>query len=299
MKTIQKLPLDKIYSILPDEVRQNRKLLSFKNGVGVAVGVSSYLFKQMKLASNPFILEDYRMGMIVRGSLHGFINLCEHRMQAGTIVFITPGTIVEPIDVSDDFLLEGVGLSADKFILAHGGRLPELFNGQIRDGRVMVSESEASMIDRMMRLLHDVMEENAPDGVTYSVVSALTHYYDMLFRSHSPSPAPSHTRELFRRFLRLVNLHGSTEHRLQFYADELCITPRYLGTVVLDMSGVGAKEWIDRAVIAKAKVLLRHTDRQTSQIADELNFPNASFFCKYFKRITGMSPMQYRKGQDG
>ena len=86
--------------------------------------------------------------------------------------------------------------------------------------------------------------------------------------------------------------------RLAFYAEKLCITSRYLGTVILNESGVGAKEWIDRAVISTAKVLLRHSDKQTTQIADELNFPNASFFCKYFKRLTRLTPQQYRKGED-
>lgn len=66
--------------------------------------------------------------------------------------------------------------------------------------------------------------------------------------------------------------------------------------MVLSTSGVGAKEWIDRAVISTAKVLLRHSDKQTSEIADELNFPNVSFFCKYFKRLTGSTPLQYRMG---
>lgn len=95
-----------------------------------------------------------------------------------------------------------------------------------------------------------------------------------------------------------MNLYGQREHQLGFYADKLCITSRYLGTVILSESGVGAKEWIDRAIISAAKVQLRHSDRQTTQIADELNFPNVSFFCKYFKRLTGFTPQQYRKQKE-
>lgn len=60
-------------------------------------------------------------------------------------------------------------------------------------------------------------------------------------------------------------------------------------------SGVSAKEWIDRAIVAKAKVMLLHSDKQVAQIADELQFANASFFCKYFKRMVHMTPVQYRR----
>ena len=298
MRQLQRLPLDKIYKILPEDTRQNKKLLSYQDGMGVAIGIDGFLFRHLGMASSPFLVEDYRMGMVVRGQLRGIINLQEHTLQEGTIVFITPGTIVEPLEVSDDFLLEGMGLPADLFLMAHGGRLPELFNGRVKDGRRIVSFEERTILDRMLRLLHDLMgEDGTSKEVIYSLITTVTHYYDQLFHDRTSVPSPSHSNEIFNRFLRLVNLHGSKEHQLAFYADKLCITSRYLGTVVLATSGVGAKEWIDRAVISTAKVLLRHSDKQTSEIADELNFPNVSFFCKYFKRLTGSTPQQYRKGR--
>lgn len=297
MKQLQRLPLDKIYKILPEDTRQNKKLLSYQDGMGVALGIGGFLFRHLWMASSPFLVEDYRMGMVVRGQLRGIINLQEHTLQEGTIVFITPGTIVEPLEVSDDFLLEGMGLPADLFLMAHGGRLPELFNRQVKDGRRIVSFEERTILDRMLRLLHDLMgEDGTSKEVIYSLITTVTHYYDQLFHDRTSVSSPSHSNEIFNRFLRLVNLHGSKEHQLAFYAEKLCITSRYLGTVVLSTSGVGAKEWIDRAVISTAKVLLRHSDKQTSEIADELNFPNVSFFCKYFKRLTGSTPLQYRMG---
>lgn len=299
MKQLQRLPLEKIYNMLPEETKRNKNLLSFRNGLGVVIGIDGYFFRHVGMASSPFILEDYRLGMIVRGTLRGIVNLREYRMTEGTIVFITPGTIVEPLEVSDDFLIEGMGVPADQFLLAHGGKLPELFNGQVMDGRRIIACEERTFLDKMFRLLHDLTgEKSINKDVIYSMITTLTHYYDQLFHDRIASPAPTHSGEIFNRFLRLVNLHGSREHQLAFYADKLCITSRYLGTVVQTTSGVGAKEWIDRAIISRAKVLLRHSDKQSSQIADELNFPNASFFCKYFKRMTGLTPRQYRKGEN-
>lgn len=296
MKQLQRLPLDKIYKILPEDTRQNKKLLSYRDGMGVALGIGGFLFRHLGMTSSPFLVEDYRMEMVVRGQLRGIINLREYSMTEGTIAFVTPGTIVKPLEVSDDFLLEGMGLPADLFLMAHGGRLPELFNGQVKDGRRTVSFEERTILNRMLRLLHDLMgEDGTSKEVIYSLITMVTHYYDQLFHDRTSVSSPSHSNEIFNRFLRLVNLHGSKEHQLAFYAEKLCITSRYLGTVVLATSGVGAKEWIDRAIVSTAKVLLRHSDKQSSQIADELNFPNASFFCKYFKRMTGLTPHQYRK----
>ena len=74
----------------------------------------------------------------------------------------------------------------------------------------------------------------------------------------------------------------------------MCLTERYLGTVVRQASGVTAKQWLDRALEARIKVELRHSDKSLSQIAYEMNFSNPSFFSKYFKRLTGVSPAAFR-----
>lgn len=101
-------------------------------------------------------------------------------------------------------------------------------------------------------------------------------------------------KELFDTFIRLVNSHGKHERKLSFYADKMCITPRYLGISVKQASGITAKEWIDRAVMTHAKVMLKYSNKLVAEIAYELNFPSVSFFCKYFKLATGLTPQEYR-----
>lgn len=295
MKYPQKLPLDKIYDIVPPSVRENKKVVAYRGGIGVVVGITGAFFRHLGQSGTPYLLEDYRMGLVKRGALHGYINLREYVIPAGTIVFVTPGTIVEPIGTSDDFLLEGMGVPAEQFLMAHGGKLPDLFSGRMGDGRMALPEESAVILDRMLRLLHSlILCEDTSKNVINNVIAAISNYFDQLFLHCDSAPVASHSVELFNHFLQLVNQHGRREHRLSFYASELCISSRYLCTLVQSVSGVGAKEWIDRAIIAAAKVQLRHTDKQITQIADELNFPNPSFFCKYFKRLTGMTPLRYR-----
>ena len=106
----------------------------------------------------------------------------------------------------------------------------------------------------------------------------------------------SHATDIFNRFIQLVNGHVRQEHKLSYYADRMCITQRYLGSVVHEVSGATAKEWIDRALVTEAKVVLKHSDKSVAQIAEELNFPSPSFFSKYFRRLTGLTPAEYRLG---
>ena len=100
---------------------------------------------------------------------------------------------------------------------------------------------------------------------------------------------------IFNRFLQLVNDYCHNERHLSFYAGRICVTERYLSTVIRQTSGITAKEWIDRAVITAAKVMLKHSDMQIAEITERLNFSTPSFFCKYFKRLTGETPQEYRR----
>lgn len=295
MKKPVKLPIEKVFDKLPDDVKHAKDIVGFYQGIGVVMGIGSIFTPYQNGFPGPFLLEDYRMGMVRRGQIRGIINLREVCFTEGMMAFVTPGSIVEPIEVSDDFLLEGMGVPADKFLLAHGGHLPRIFNGEMSDGSRMALENERSLVDRMFGTLRCLLAEpEISHEIVFNMVATISNYYNMLFLREAPSAQSQHVDTIFSRFLRLVNLNCKREHRLAFYADKLCITERYLGTVVKQASGVGAKEWIDRALIFSAKVMLRHSDMQAARVADELCFPNASFFSKYFHRITGYTPSEYR-----
>jgi AraC-like DNA-binding protein len=100
---------------------------------------------------------------------------------------------------------------------------------------------------------------------------------------------------LVEKYLQLVQIHYKQQRELNFYADLLCLTPKHLSKVVRETSGTPANDWIDNYVTLEAKALLKSTNMTIQQISDELNFANQSFFGKYFKRLTGMSPNSYRR----
>ena len=102
---------------------------------------------------------------------------------------------------------------------------------------------------------------------------------------------------LVDNFVKLVRAHFKHHRGLDFYADKLSITPKYMSTVIKQISGKTAGNWIDDHVLLEAKALLKSTNMTILQISDELNFPSQSFFGKYFKRLTGVSPKESRRTQ--
>jgi YesN/AraC family two-component response regulator len=104
----------------------------------------------------------------------------------------------------------------------------------------------------------------------------------------------SHHELLVEKYLNLVQTHYKAERGLEFYANKLCVTPKHLSKVIKATSDKPANDWIDEHVALEAKALLKSTNMTVEQISDELNFPSQSFFGKYFKRVTGMSPREYK-----
>lgn len=105
----------------------------------------------------------------------------------------------------------------------------------------------------------------------------------------------SRKTEVFESFLKTVATHYKQQRSVTFYADKLYLTPKYLSCVIKEISGKSAGEWIDEQVILTAKALLKSSNMTIQEISVELNFANQSFFGKYFKQHTGISPKAYRK----
>ena len=100
---------------------------------------------------------------------------------------------------------------------------------------------------------------------------------------------------LFTQFIGLVEDNFRMERRVSWYAEQLGITPKYLSEMVKQVSKRTPNEWIDSYVLLEIRVLLKNTTKSMGEIADAVNFPNQSFFGKFFKERIGMSPSAYRK----
>lgn len=263
---------------------------------GMSIGIND-LFHKFMIEKEPVLVDDYRIGILQNGEADITINLTRHHLKAGMLAYVGSGSIVQVNSFTDDLQISGVAMQEDFLNMALHGRLPKSFNGGQRAHFAEASETEQGVITNLLATLWTVAHQPEHNRETvHSLVSAMLHYYDGIFNrvSASPNTPTSREREILDRFIRLVNDNCRDQRALAWYASRLCITERYLGSLVKQASGQTAKQWLDRAIITTAKVMLRHTDRQVSQIAYDLHFPNNSFFCKYFKRLTGTTPAAYR-----
>ena len=103
------------------------------------------------------------------------------------------------------------------------------------------------------------------------------------------------SKAVFNGFISLVSEFHTQERGVAFYADKLCLTPKYLSRLVKSASGKSAPEWIDTYIILEAKNMLKYSDIPIKEIVNRLHFPNQSTFHKFFKAHTGLTPLRYRK----
>jgi AraC-like DNA-binding protein len=113
-------------------------------------------------------------------------------------------------------------------------------------------------------------------------------------KDEGESMPTSRNRMIFENFMKLVAEHYTKYRNVGFYAEKLCLTPKYLSKLVKMTSGSSAPDWIDAYVILEAKNLLKNSNISIKEIVYMLNFPNQSVFYKFFKAHTGMTPSEYR-----
>ncbi len=296
----------KIENITFDHMREmvdvnlmNGRDVAYISGTFAMFRGKMYDFAGRLSAGIPYCMQDSRFGLIKNGSADFFVNLRQRHYERGTILFLKQGSILQLEHMSEDFELSGVTFGNNDLYLALNGRVPSSLQGYMDDIAVFATEEEASMFDRILHVMWDLFHEPGYNKEMMSgLLKAAVLYIDYLDNKHQATEhnGMSYGQEVFNRFIRLVNDYARKEHNIDFYAGRLCFTPRYFGTLIKKVSGHTPKEWIDRQLVTEAKVRLKHTDQQVARIADELGFPNTSFFCKYFRRIAGMSPQDYRQG---
>ncbi len=112
---------------------------------------------------------------------------------------------------------------------------------------------------------------------------------------HGKTATSTRSEVYFRRFIKELSEHYLERQSVAFYADRLCISPRYLTTIVRRVSGSSVTDWLNRYMMMEAKYLLKYSEMSIQEIAYKLNFPNQSFFGKYFKQHAGIAPSLYRR----
>ena len=291
MDKIQKINMSDMMESLHADSGVATGNVYMSEGLGMIRGANA-IFRKILKPGVPFLIEEPRFILITEGWVRVTANLKEQTIRKGMACYIGTGCIIQVDDSSISELTgqpeingKGFAVSDEVLQLALHGRLPQSFDGLETFVCVEIREACSLVVSHLLDSLWIAAHNSdTPKQTLHGLVASVAYLFDSVIQkkvSEGNGKTPRN-REIFDRFIRLVNRHCTSQHLIGFYADSLCVSPRYLGTVVKMASGVTAKEWIDRALIMKAKVLLRHTGLQTTEIAYKLNFPSNSFFCKYF-----------------
>ena len=276
------------------------------------LGASGYIEDDILLLDTlneaPIPREPRRMNMIVvalclKGKAQYTIDTQEQLVRKNDVLIISERHVMDNFMASPD--LEGLAiiLSARFFrdVIQNVSDISSLFLFSKNHPVINFTQKEADVFISYFNLIKQKMTDTDNlfrRDVVRSLMLAM--FYDLsnvIYRTRQSSDNRQTRADIiFTKFIHLVEGNYKRERRVGWYAEQLCITPKYLSETVKQVSRLTPNEWIDNYVILEIRVLLKNSTRSIKEIAMEMNFPNQSFLGKFFKERVGMSPSEYRKG---
>lgn len=258
------------------------------------------------LADHPFRFDGYLACFCVEGQIHAEINLKHLELTAGSLLLYVPGHLLSLTSTEDLDTSRFVVVAIPQKILQNARvdfaklydqAISVLSNPCIRlkDEEVMILSSYYHLSEQLIHAAQPSLEDTMID-----LGASLFHYLGSLWTERISSVQVSdkgslRSQMIFEKFMKLVSDNHSTERGLNFYADKLNLSPKYLSQLVAKVSGQSAPEWISSFVILEAKNYLKYSDLDVKEIAYKLHFSSTPVFFRYFKAHTGLTPLEYRK----
>lgn len=258
--------------------------------------------KAEEIQSAPVKLSMNLAFVCVEGQMRIKINLQEYLLTKNTVASIITGSFMQLFEFSRDF--KGIVIAVAPFFMNFGEDIKigmAAFRHTMATPFVKMSDSEINETVTIYKMMKKKLTE--PDLIyrTEITKSFLDLFkYNGLESFHKRqqiegnNEVKSRQQDLLERFLGAVQLFYKKERKVLFYADYLNISPKYLSTVIHEVSGKYATEWIDDYIILDAKTMLKGSRSSIKDICAQLCFANQSIFTKYFKHHTGMTPKEFR-----
>jgi len=223
-------------------------------------------------------------------------------MSKNQIYVILPDRIIQATEVSPDFKAGFMVVRRNFFNSQnHFIETINLHNRLMEQSHFSLSEKE---MQELIQIFKMVKEKIADTEHSYRM-QIIQNYFQITFyniyhlivnqQNVVEKPAPNNNMAIYERFMKSVEEHYRKEHSVQFYANKLCLTPKYLSSVIYEISGKHASEWIHEYIVLEAKALLKSTGMSMKNISDALYFCTPSHFGRFFKRYAGCTPNEYKK----
>ena len=256
-----------------------------------------------RLLHYPQRISGYLFILCLRGECRVTIHLSERKIQKDDIVTILPDSFIHVHQQSSDCRLYLIGfkkelLNSANFFNSTINYISSLFDNPV----IPVQPKIAALFKEYFTLLVKIgrMEDINPNKeLTSTVLLTILHGVGSIHQNTNVTTRIfNRGEEIVKRLVQCIIKYYTKERSVSFYADLLHVSPQHLSTTVNKVTGKTVTNILAKLVITDAQAKLKSTDLTIQEIAYSLNFPDISFFGKYFKRYTGMSPKQYREMQE-
>lgn len=243
------------------------------------------------------------LGLCTKGTAAIDVYMQEYNVSKGGLIVILPNQLVSVKEKSNDFSMNYfiVSQSLINDVVSGISRLSPLFFIHMRRKHYYeLTEDEIFRFNVYFNLIHNRMKsENVAYENEYITNTLRLFYLDLYnnFKNSIISTKSAHDtrKEKFAYdFFLLIMEHYKQNREVAFYADKLCITPKYLSTVIKEVSSRSAKDWIVEYILLEIKYLLKNSILNIQEIAVRTNFSNQASLGRFFRKHTGMSPSEFR-----
>lgn len=263
--------------------------------IGSDVFISHHINIQYPFPAQ-FTLKDFVVVYLKKGILSGKMNGVNQSYSAPCMVTLSDFNIYEFISASNDVDATVFSFSSTftaQLNIVNRFELNKMFvqNPALSLDKECVSLLEG-FIDRLIKLSENPQNPYLNDALLHLV---LYFFYGIGYYYYQASSHDTHSWQIANYFFQLIEQYGAEKHNIDFYADKLHLSPKYVQTLIKKTTGRSAYSYIEDALLKEAKRLLAKNKQTIQQIAAQLKFCDQSYFGAFFKRMTGMTPKTYRE----
>lgn len=255
-----------------------------------------------EVLKQPFMMCGVGIIVCKRGSFHFSINQKPYVAESGETLFIPDDSTFQILKESSDMevCMLFYQIEPIRDIIGNAIISMHLYALLATEPHYVWNTGDEEEVLKYMSLLDSTlqMEDNIFNHEEQKLLLlGLTHRLCSVYNRKlvNSKAAVGHRHNLFIHLIELIETHYTEQRGVEFYADKLCLSPKYLSALSKSICGYTVQELVFKAIVRKSISLLKNTQKSIQEISEYFNFPNASYFGTFFKKQTEMSPQQYRQ----
>ena len=245
----------------------------------------------------------------IEGEIEMVINGKNYLLKPNMVVICLPTMILSQVRLGSSYKVRCVGFSSNfmERVMKKEKGSDQLFIKIYNNPILHIEKEQSPVMHHYSALLMSKIKEPPhryrKDILQYLFAALFCEMINEIQRlindtEEEPERGFRRAAYVFKHFMAELSKDGGMHRSVSYFANQLCYSPKYVSSVVKQVSGRTALEWIDEYAMEQIKIQLKHSDKSIKEIADNLNFSNQSFFGKYVKAHLGMSPARYRQMPD-